>query len=115
MPPKTKIKKKKKVVYKWRPRDDDTYYYILDDWSSWADSTWGDTIEEDLARYVSGNCFRTATQATRALNSIKRMFQRVAIAREESVRRFYRSEVARAHQRSEETTNWELNDDEDEY
>lgn len=51
-------------VARWKPDEDDEYYYIDNDGEVESD-TW-DGAEEDIARYNLGNCFRSDNQAEQA-------------------------------------------------
>lgn len=67
-------KKKKLVDWKWKPKEDDSYYCIETDGEVACNTWYGDSFDADC--YNFGNCFRTEEEAKAMLKKVKLLFNK---------------------------------------
>lgn len=65
--------KKQLVDWKWKPKENDSYYYI-DHYADIVPDTW-DGCNVDAARYSFGNCFRTEEEAKVMAEKVKKLLK----------------------------------------
>ena len=68
-------RKKELVDYvsRWKPDEDDVYYYVDNDGEIITDK-WAEAYE-DIDRYNFGNCFRTEEAAKRAADAFRELLK----------------------------------------
>lgn len=66
-------KNKRLVDWKWKPKENDSYYYI-DHYADIVPDTW-DGCNVDAARYNFGNCFRTEEEAKVMAEKVKKLLK----------------------------------------